>query len=423
MSSVYDLVIHNVKVATMAENNGYGLIEDAAICIKNGIVEKIIPQVSQQSGELETQDVIDGKGRLVTPGLIDCHTHLIYGGNRANEYEMRLEGASYEDIAKAGGGIVSTVTATRETSKDELFKAAAKRLSYLIEEGVTCVEIKSGYGLDLETEQKMLEVADELNTYSPIEISKTFLGAHAVPTEYKDRANDYIELVCDTMMPALHESKLIDCVDAFCENIGFSKEQTERVFTKAKSLGLPVKLHAEQLSDLGGSKLACEFNAWSVDHLEYLAEETVGELVKSNTVATLLPGAFYFLNETKLPPIEALRKHKVPIAIATDSNPGSSPCLSLLLMMNMATTLFKLTPLEALKGVTINAAKALRKDKLLGSIEKDKQADLVMWDVSSPAELSYRIAGNPCHMVIKKGEVILSHEVVNTQSESEVAST
>ena len=420
MSPTYDLVIHNIKVATMAETHGYGLIEDAAICIKDGLIEKIIPQVSKQTGELETQAVIDGHGRLVTPGLIDCHTHLVYGGNRANEYEMRLEGASYEEIAKAGGGIVSTVKATRETSKDELFKSAAKRLSYLIEEGVTCVEIKSGYGLDLATEQKMLEVANELGKYSPIEVSKTFLGAHAVPTEYKDRADEYIELVCESMMPQLNEKGLIDCVDAFCENIGFNLEQTKKVFEKAKALDLPVKLHAEQLSDLGGSKLACEFNAWSVDHLEFLSEETVKDLNHSNTVATLLPGAFYFLNETKLPPIEALRKHEVPIAIATDSNPGSSPCLSLLLMMNMATTLFKMTPLEALQGTTINAAKALRKNDRLGSIEKGKQADLVLWDINTPAELSYRIAGNPCYMVIKNGEVILSHEVVSTQEESEL---
>ncbi|TQV77116.1 imidazolonepropionase [Aliikangiella marina] len=413
MSLTYDLVIHNVRIATMAESNSYGLIEDAAICIKDGLIQKVIAQVSRQSGELETESVIDGQGRLLTPGLIDCHTHLVYGGNRANEYEMRLEGASYEEIAKAGGGIVSTVKATRETSKDELFKAAAKRLSYLIEEGVTCIEIKSGYGLDLETEQKMLEVAHELDQFSPIEVSKTFLGAHAVPEEYKGRADEYIDLVCDTIMPELNRQGLIDCVDAFCENIGFNLAQTEKVFAKAKSLGLPVKLHAEQLSDLGGSAMASQYGAWSVDHLEFLSESTINDLKRSKTVATLLPGAFYFLNETQLPPIEALRKSAVPIAIATDSNPGSSPCLSLLLMMNMATTLFKMTPLEALKGVTINAAKALRRDDTLGSIEPGKQADMVLWDVSSPAELSYRIAGNPCFMVIKKGEIILSHEVVN----------
>ncbi|TQV84448.1 imidazolonepropionase [Aliikangiella coralliicola] len=408
MSTVFDLVIHNVNLATMAENDNYGIINNAAVCIKDGQIDTIISEMDKQSGNLETEQAIDAEGRWMTPGLIDCHTHLVYGGNRANEFEMRLEGASYEEIAKAGGGIVSTVKATRETDKQALFDAAAKRLTYLIDEGVTTVEIKSGYGLDLDTEQKMLEVASDLGQYSPVEVSKTFLGAHAVPPEYKEKADDYIDLVCEQMMPALHQKGLIDCVDAFCEGIGFSVSQTQRVFEKAKSLGLPVKLHAEQLSDLGGSRLACEFEAWSVDHLEFLNEQDIPKLKHAGTVATLLPGAFYFLNETQLPPIEALRKHQVPIAIATDSNPGSSPCLSLLLMLNMATTLFKLTPFEALQGVTINAAKALNISHKVGSIAEGKQADLVLWDINSPAELSYRIGGNPCHTVIKKGEVILA---------------
>jgi len=408
MSQVYDLIIHNINIATMADENNYGIINNGAVCIKDGVIQAIIADADKNKGELETEEAIDGKNQWMTPGLIDCHTHLVYGGNRANEYEMRLEGASYEAIAKAGGGIVSTVKATRETSKEDLFNLAAKRLSYLIDEGVTSVEIKSGYGLDLETEQKMLEVANELDKFSPISVSKTFLGAHAVPPEYKNRADEYINLVCEEMLPKLNELGLIDCVDAFCEGIGFSLEQTQKVFEKAKSLGLPVKLHAEQLSDLGGSKLACEYNAWSVDHLEFLNEDDVQHLKQSNTVATILPGAFYFLSETKLPPIEALRKNNVPIAIATDSNPGSSPCFSLLLMMNMATTLFKLTPFEAVKGVTINAAKALNMNKKVGSIEVGKQADLVLWDIQSPAELSYRIGGNTCTTVIKNGEVILS---------------
>lgn len=405
---LYDLVIHNVSIASMSGNDDYGIIEDAAVCIKDGVIVELIENVSQQSGNLETENAIDGKDLWLTPGLIDCHTHLVYGGNRANEFEMRLQGATYEEIAKAGGGIVSTVTATRSADKNALFKAAAKRLSYLIDEGVTTIEIKSGYGLDLASEQKMLEVASELEQYAPVEVSKTFLGAHALPTEYKGRADEYIDLVCETMMPHLHKLGLIDCVDAFCESIGFNLEQTQRVFDKAQQLGLPVKLHAEQLSDLGGSKLACEHNAWSVDHLEFLSEQTVADLKQSNTVATLLPGAFYFLSETKLPPISALREHQVPIAIATDSNPGSSPCLSILLMLNMATTFFKLTPQEALRGVTINAAKALNRADSIGSIEKGKQADLVLWDIEAPAELSYRIAGNPCHTVIKKGKVVLS---------------
>ena len=411
MSSVFDLVVHNVNIATMAEaedSDGYGIIEDGAVCIDDGKIVRVIANCENNSETIESEHTIDGQGRWMTPGLIDCHTHLVYGGNRAKEYEMRLQGVSYEEIAKQGGGIVSTVKATREASKQNLFESAAKRLSYLIDEGVTCVEIKSGYGLDLQTELKMLEVADQLAQFSPVEISKTFLGAHAVPPEYKNRSDEYIDLVCNEMMPELNKRGLIDCVDAFCEGIGFSLEQTKKVFDTAKSLGLPVKLHAEQLSNLGGSKLACEYNAWSVDHLEYLSEDDVSYLAKSQTVATLLPGAFYFLNETKLPPIESLRKNNVPIAIATDSNPGSSPCLSLLLMMNMATTLFKMTPLEALQGVTINAAKALGKEDRLGSIEIGKQADLVIWDINSPAELSYRIGGNPRYTVIKNGNVIVS---------------
>jgi len=408
MSQVYDLIIHNINLATMAEEDNYGIVNNAAVCIKDGKIVLIIADADSQSGQLEADQTVDGNNQWMTPGLIDCHTHLIYGGNRANEFEMRLEGASYEEIAKAGGGIVSTVKATRETSKQDLFDAAAKRLSYLIDEGVTSIEIKSGYGLNLETEQKMLEVAHELDKYSPVTVSKTFLGAHALPPEYKNDSNAYIDLVCEKMMPKLNQLGLIDCVDAFCEGIGFNLAQTKKVFEKAKSLGLPVKLHAEQLSDLGGSKLASEYDAWSVDHLEFLNEKDIPFLKNSNSVATILPGAFYFLNETKLPPIEALRKHQVPIAIATDSNPGSSPCLSLLLMLNMATTLFKLTPVEALQGVTINAAKALKKEGNIGSIEVGKQADLVLWDIQSPAELSYRIGGNSCICVIKNGEIILS---------------
>ncbi len=408
MSEIYDLIIHNINVASMAEQDNYGIHEDAAICIKNGLIKKIIPNIKQHSGELEAEKAIDGNGYWVTPGLIDCHTHLVYAGDRAKEFEMRLQGISYEEIARSGGGINSTVKATRNASKDELFDLAAKRLSYLIEEGVTTLEIKSGYGLDLVNEKKMLEVARELDEFSPIEISKTFLGAHAVPPEFKNNPDEYINLVCDSMMPELHQSGLIDCVDVFCENIAFSIEQTEKVFNKARQLELPVKMHAEQLSDLGGSTLAATRDAWSVDHLEYLSENSINALKSSNTVATLLPGAFYFLNETVRPPIDLLRKNNIPIAIASDSNPGSSPCLSLLLILNMATTLFKLTPFEALKGVTINAARALRRDDKVGSIEVEKQADLVLWDIESLAELSYKMGGNPCKMVIKNGEVILS---------------
>jgi len=410
MPEIYDLIIHNVQLASMSEQDSYGIVENAVICIKNQRIAAIYDANDSNITQLETEESLDGKGYWVTPGLIDCHTHLVYGGNRANEFEMRLNGASYEELAKAGGGILSTVKATRETSKEDLFKLAAKRLSYLIDEGVTSIEIKSGYGLDLKTEQKMLEVAKELGEYSTVEVSKTFLGAHAVPNEYKNDVDGYVDLVCDEMMPKLKKLDLIDCVDAFCEGIGFNIEQTNKVFAKASELGLPVKLHAEQLSNLGGSVLACQYNAWSVDHLEYLTDEDVIKLKQSNTVATLLPGAFYFLSETKLPPNDALRKNDVSIAIATDCNPGSSPCLSLLLMLNMATTLFKLTPLEALKGVTINAAKALKIDDKVGSVEVGKQADLVLWDIDSPAQLSYQMGGNPCRKVIKKGALILDKD-------------
>ena len=414
MAHIYDLIIHNISLATLhfesranEIENPYGIIDNAVLCIKDGLIADIFDANDTSIKQLETEESIDGQGLLVTPGLIDCHTHLVYGGNRANEYEMRLNGATYEEIAKSGGGIVSTVKATRKASKDQLFKLASKRLSYLMDEGVTTIEIKSGYGLDLSTEKKMLEVALELDTFSDIEVSKTFLGAHAIPTEYKDKANEYIDIVCNQMMPELAKLGLIDCVDAFCEGIGFDLAQTKQVFEKAKELGLPVKLHAEQLSDLGGSKLACEYDAWSVDHLEYLNVDDIPKLKQSATVATLLPGAFYFLSETKVPPIQALRDNNIPIAIATDSNPGSSPCLSILLMLNMATTLFKMTPAEALKGVTINAAKALNLDKKIGSLTQGKQADMVFWDIESPAELCYRIGGNTCTRVIKNGKVII----------------
>jgi len=412
MSQIYDLIIHNISLATLHHDreepsNPYGSIKNAVVCVKDGLIADLFDADDATLTQLETEESIDGLGQWVTPGLIDCHTHLIYAGNRANEFEMRLNGASYQEISRAGGGIVSTVNATRAASKRELFKFAAKRLSYLMDEGVTSLEIKSGYGLDFETEKKILEVAKELDQFSDAEISKTFLGAHAVPPEYSNRADEYIQLVCDEMMPKLHELALIDCVDAFCEGIGFNLKQTEQDFKKAKQLGLPVKLHAEQLSNLGGSKMACEFDVWSVDHLEFLNPLDVKQLKISNTVATLLPGAFYFLSETQRPPVEALRKQGVPIAIATDSNPGSSPCLSILLMLNMATTLFKLTPAEALKGVTINAAKALKRDSVIGSIAVGKQADLAFWDIGSPAELSYQIGINPCTRVIKKGKITI----------------
>ena len=350
--------------------------------------------------------VRDAGGRWLTPGLVDCHTHLVYGGDRAREFEMRLEGASYADIAKAGGGIVSTVAATRRADHATLLESAGERLDLLLSEGVTTVEIKSGYGLDVENEKKMLRVARLLGDGREVTVRTTFLGAHAIPPEFEGRSGDYIENVCMDQLPAVAESKLADAVDAFCENIAFSNDETRRVFEAAKAARLPVKLHAEQLSNLHGAALAAEFNALSADHLEYLDDAGIAAMAASGTVAVLLPGAFYFLRETKLPPIDALRAAKVPIAIATDSNPGSSPVLSILLMLNMACTLFRMTPEEALAGVTRNGAKALGLGQDLGTLRVGKRADFVLWDVDQPAELSYRLGGNPCAGVVRGGKVV-----------------
>jgi imidazolonepropionase len=346
---------------------------------------------------------VDCKGRLVTPGLIDCHTHLVYGGDRADEFELRLEGASYEEIARKGGGILFTVNATREASEAELLDQAVPRLEQLLSEGVTTIEIKSGYGLDRDTEIKMLRVARRLGEIYGIRVEKTFLGAHALPPEFEARADDYIKQVCEDMLPRAHAEGLVDAVDVFIESIAFSVEQAERVFDAAVKLGLPLKAHVEQLSDLGGAVMAAQRSALSVDHIEYLKDSDVTHLAGSETVAVLLPGAFYVLRETQLPPIEALREHKIPIAIATDSNPGSSPINSLLLIMNMACTLFRLTPAEALRGVTSSAAKALGLDSEIGTLEAGKQADLVIWDVERPAQLAYQIGINSCTSVMQAG--------------------
>jgi imidazolonepropionase len=339
----------------------------------------------------------------MTPGLIDCHSHLVYGGDRADEFELRLEGASYEEIARAGGGIQSTVKATRDANQEDLLSSAKKRLTPLLNEGVTTLEIKSGYGLDSETEIKMLRVAKQLEIDCSIRIQKTFLGAHALPAEYKNRSDDYIDLVCNRMLPEAHAAGLVDAVDVFIETIAFTVAQAERVFACAESLGLPVKAHVEQLSNMGGAVMAAKRQALSVDHIEYLAEEDVPAIAQNNTVAVLLPGAFYVLRETKMPPIGALRAKGVLMAIATDANPGSSPVHSLLLIMNMACTLFRLTPAEALRGVTINAAKALGLDNELGSLSVGKQADLVLWDTNKPSMLSYQIGLNPCAAIMRSG--------------------
>jgi imidazolonepropionase len=395
----FDLLLENCNAATMAGGVPYGAIEDAAIGICDGQIAWVGPR--KEVGPARQH--VDLSGRWVTPGLVDCHTHIVYGGDRANEFELRLKGATYEEIAKAGGGIVSTVQATRAASEDDLVASAIKRMARLIAEGVTTIEIKSGYGLDLETERRMLKAAREIGRRLPITVRTTCLAAHALPPEYKDRADAYIDLVCAEITPTLAKEGLVDAIDAFCEKIAFSPEQTRRVFDVAKQLGIPVKLHAEQLSDLNGAALAAEYNALSAEHLEWANETGIAAMARAGTVAVLLPGAFYALRETKLPPIEDFRKHGVAMALATDSNPGSSPALSLLLMLSMACTLFRFTPEEALRGVTVNAAKALGLSASHGTIEVGKVADLVVFDIARPAELAYWIGGTPTVGVMRAG--------------------
>ncbi len=381
----------------------YGLVEGAAIAITDGRI------VWCGGGDSVPTDYVgwpqvDLGGRLVTPALIDCHTHIVYGGNRAREFEMRLQGASYEEVARAGGGIVSTVSATRSASEQELLNSALHRVDALLAEGVSVIEIKSGYGLDVATELTMLRVARKIATQRPVQVKTSFLGAHAVPADYKDRADAYIDDVCIPALQKAHAEGLVDAVDGFCEGIGFMSAQIDRVFRKAAELGLPVKLHAEQLSNLGGAKLAAHYGALSADHLEYLDEAGVEAMAGAGTVAVILPGAFYTLRETQVPPIDLFRKHKVAMAVATDCNPGSSPMTSLLLTMNMACTLFRMTPEEVLAGATRNAATALGLTDT-GTVDPGKRADLAVWDVEHPAELAYRIGFNPLHSRIFEGVV------------------
>ncbi|PJB71974.1 MAG: imidazolonepropionase [Alphaproteobacteria bacterium CG_4_9_14_3_um_filter_47_13] len=400
---MWDSIWINANLVTM-DGEGSGIVQNAALAVEKGrIVFAGAQDDLPDHPEALARTIHDARGQWITPGLIDCHTHLVWGGNRAREFEMRLNGATYEDIAKAGGGILSTVKATRDASEDTLFNAALPRLQNLMREGVTAIEIKSGYGLDTETERKMLRVATRLRDEAGITIQRTFLGAHALPPEYKDRADDYIDLVCNEMMPALQKENLVDAVDVFCETIGFSPAQTERVFQKAQALGLPVKLHAEQLSNQHGASLTARYKGLSADHLEHLDEDGIKAMAKAGTVAVLLPGAFYFLRETKVPPIDLLRKHRVPIALATDMNPGSSPAHSLLLMLNMACTFFRMTPEETLAGVTKNAAKALGKSNT-GILKPGYRADFALWDIQEPAELSYRFGFNPCTGVSQGGK-------------------
>ena len=397
------MLFKNATIATMTNQGSYGLIECGALYIRDGKIDWV-GKVSEIPSEFLHSKSEDLEGRLVTPGLIDCHTHIVYGGNRSVEFEMRLNGASYEDVARAGGGIISTVSDTRLSSIEDLVKGSLPRVDQLISEGVTLIEVKSGYGLDRETELKMLKAARQIQSERPIRVVTTFLGAHAVPPEYKDDPDTYIDTIC---IPTLHEANnegLVDAVDAFCENIAFDVDQVERVFQSAKKMGLPVKVHSEQLSHMGGTKLAADYRALSADHIEYANAQDAKALSIAGTVAVLLPGAFYTLRETQLPPLLDLRNEKVPIAIATDCNPGSSPLTSILLTMNMACTLFQMTPQETLAGVTKNAAKALGK-KDSGTIEIGNRADLCIWDVKHPAELSYRIGFNPLHRRIFGGAV------------------
>ncbi|NQY62524.1 MAG: imidazolonepropionase [Alteromonadaceae bacterium] len=398
----------NVNLATMTQgSSGYGVIESAALAISDGKIAWLGKEQDLPGFDKSNVEVIDGDGHWMTPGLIDCHTHLVYGGNRANEFEMRLQGKSYEEIANAGGGIVSTVKATRAATQDELLAKALPRLTALHQEGVTTVEIKSGYGLDTETEIKMLKVAGQLSEKLPVTVKRTFLGAHAVPKEYKDNPDAYIDLVCDEMLPQVAEQQLADAVDVFCEGIGFDIQQTERVFATAKQHDLAIKVHAEQLSDLGGTELAARYNALSSDHVEFLSEAGVKAMSDANMTAVLLPGAFYFLRETKRPPIEYLRKYGVAMAIATDANPGSSPICSLQLMLNMACTLFRLTPAEALAGVTCHGAKALGLSASKGMLKVGYDADIACWAIEQPAELCYQFGVNPLSALIKAGRKVV----------------
>ncbi|MFY7865697.1 imidazolonepropionase [Roseateles sp.] len=391
----------NAKLVTLAGDQPWGMLEQGAFASQGEHLQWVGP-LAELPEDLRASVVseVDLGGAVVTPGLIDCHTHLVYGGQRAHEFEMRLNGASYEEIARAGGGIRSTVAATRNATEHQLYAQAAHRVLKLLAEGVTTLEVKSGYGLSQAAETKMLRVARRLSGLG-VDVRTTYLGAHAVPAEFEGRQDEYVQAVCD-WLPALRRDGLVDAVDAFCEGIGFSPAQTRKVFEAARALGLPVKLHAEQLSDQGGTQLAAEFKALSCDHLEYLSDAGVQAMAASGMVATLLPGAYYFLRETKLPPVQALRDAGVPIAISTDHNPGTSPTLSLLLMLNMACTLFRLTPEEALRGVTIHAAKALGlADR--GQLVAGQRADFCVWDIEHPNELSYYFGRNPLRQVARGG--------------------
>ena len=399
-----DLLIVNAGVATMAGGPAFGTIRDGALAVSNGGVAWVGAR-KDLPATLRARVELDGRGGWLTPGLIDCHTHLVYAGNRAREFERRLAGASYEDIAREGGGIQATVRSTRAASEEQLLRESEPRLRRLLDEGVTTVEIKSGYGLDPANELKLLRVARRLGAANGIDVQTTLLAAHAVPAEYAGRAGDYLELVCEETIPAAARDGLADAVDAFCERVAFSPDETRRVFAAARAAGLRVKLHADQLSDSGGAALAAEFGALSADHLEHANDAGIAAMANAHTVAVLLPGAFYCLRETRLPPVAALRAEGVAMAIATDCNPGTSPVTSLLLMLNMACTLFRLTPAEALAGVTRNAARALGLNDR-GRLEAGFRADLVLWGIDEPVELAYAVGANPLAGIVRAGSVV-----------------
>jgi imidazolonepropionase len=404
MAERFDRIWHNARLATVRSDlPDLGVIERGVIASRDGRIV-FAGSHSDLPGDADAVERIDCAGRWITPGLIDCHTHLVFGGNRAHEFELRLKGASYEEIARAGGGIVSTVAATRAASEAELVAGALGRLDVLMAEGVTTLEIKSGYGLNTETEMRQLAAARTLGRSRPVTIRTTFLGAHALPAEAGGDKDRYIDLVCQEMLPAVARAGLADAVDAFMEGIAFSGAQTARVFRAAKALGLPVKLHADQLSNLGGAALAAEFSALSADHLEHTDEDGVVAMARAGTVAVLLPGAFYFIRETVKPPVELFRKHGVAMALATDCNPGSSPLTSLLLAMNMGATLFKMTVAECVAGVTREGARALGLLGETGTLEAGKWCDLAIWDIERPAELVYRIGFNPLHRRVWRGQ-------------------
>ncbi|MER9496097.1 imidazolonepropionase [Mesorhizobium sp. M0006] len=395
----------NARLATMAEGvAGLGIVDKGAIIARDGVIVYAGPEAEMPSALAQGGETTDCEGRWITPGLIDCHTHLIHAGNRANEFEMRLAGASYEEVARAGGGIVSSVKSLRAASEDELVAQTLPRLDALMAEGVTTVEVKSGYGLDLGNERKSLRAARQLDKQRPVTVRTTFLGAHALPPEAKGDKDAFVDLVANTILPAIAAEGLADAVDGFCEGIAFSPEQIARVFDKAKALGLPVKLHADQLSNLRGAELAARYGALSADHLEYTDEAGAAAMAKAGTVATILPGAYYFIRETRKPPVGLFRQHGVKMAVATDNNPGTSPLTSLLLTMNMAATLFGLTVEECLAGTTREAARALGLLGQTGTLEAGKSADLAIWDIERPAELVYRMGFNPLHARIWRGQ-------------------